>query len=217
MLTTKLGLATLAIFVAGAVAVPLASPLPRSDADGEPSAAQAPSVEELPKLNGLEVRHSLLAADDRPNPSATAQRLRRFKEQWDAEREAIRQLRGTWEIVKTYKNGVEEHYHFDYYRWQFEGETVRIVSKRPGEPAHAVNKGKPLQFSISPTKEPKELTVHGDHMLMQMLYQLDKNHLKLCFYGRAEVERPQGFTTETTRDIGSGLIVWVLERRDEQP
>jgi uncharacterized protein (TIGR03067 family) len=216
MLTTKPGLATLAILVAGAVAVPLASAVLPADADGGPSAAQAPSVEQLPKLDGLEVRHSLLAGDDRPNASAAAQR-ERAQRQWDSEREAIRQLGGTWEIVKRYENDVETPLYHDYERWHFEGETVRIVSKRPGEPARAVNKGKPLQFSISPTKEPKELTVHGDHMLMQMLYQLDKDHLKLCFYGRAEVERPQGFTTKTTRDIGSGLIVWVLERRDEQP
>jgi RNA polymerase sigma-70 factor (ECF subfamily) len=203
MLTTKLGLATLAILVAGAVAVPLASPVPRPDADGGPSAARAPSAEEVPK-------------DDRPKASAAARR-ERARRQWDSEREAIRQLRGTWEIVKTYKNEVEEPFHYDYYRWQFEDETVRITWKRPGEQAGAANHGKPLQFSISPTKEPKELTVHGAHMLLQMLYQLDNNQLKLYFYGRAEVERPQGFTTETTRDIGSGLIVYVLERRDVQP
>ncbi|MEW4566976.1 sigma-70 family RNA polymerase sigma factor [Tautonia sp. JC769] len=98
-----------------------------------------------------------------------------------------------------------------------DGYRLEIRPPREGSDGPAENGPvQPLRFSINPAKAPAELTYFGDRGgLYQCVYRIDGDRLVIAFYGRSEVDRPQGFSKENAGPAPWPLVVETLERADE--
>ncbi len=124
----------------------------------------------------------------------------------EAEDNAGRLLRGTWELVRLSHDGTEMNSKAEYKRLAFDGQTVRISWKLT-DPKGAKEEERNLRFTVNPTRTPAELMAYGDNFLMQAVYRLNGDRLEVATFGRPEVGRPRGFAADAKQPNSSPLIV----------
>jgi uncharacterized protein (TIGR03067 family) len=121
----------------------------------------------------------------------------KWKEAQDA---AIAQLGGEWEVVSERMNDQVRPVQLEFRTFAFKDRRYRTHWKEKAELG-----GKEVQnawhwYAINPAKSPPEITFYGDSHLMQGIYSLDADTLKLAFFSLSEVDRPRGFTLAENPD-----------------
>jgi uncharacterized protein (TIGR03067 family) len=121
------------------------------------------------------------------------------------------ELDGTWEVERTIDNGKENLVakDYQYYRWRFDTK-ARTVStewkKLSGESHTGENK-----FTLDQTTTPLHLTTYGDGILLQAIYEIKGDRLRVAMLGRPEVERPNAFDS-TSRNNAGPLVIFEFKR-----
>src|SRR6266496_3924357 len=129
----------------------------------------------------------------------------------------LKRIQGTWTLVAQELNGEKQKNGFKR-QWTIKDGTAITTWEREPDPEvpDQITKGggSKLTVTMEPSKTPKEITFSGDSIKLLMVYKLEKDTLTLCYFGRAEIERPKGFSVN---DAGLGeqntkLFVEVFER-----
>jgi uncharacterized protein (TIGR03067 family) len=131
------------------------------------------------------------------------------------EAEELTKLAGTWRIIATHFNGREQSKMGAWMTCEFRGHDVSIDQKIGQENEGVRNDHHSWTYHINSTKVPKEMTIYGTDMLMQAIYQLDGDTLKICYFGFSEHDRPSSF--EPTKDNVLTPIVWTFRRVKADP
>jgi RNA polymerase sigma factor (sigma-70 family) len=223
MTTTKLQMAAVLIF-AGVAASGVAGLTYTKLAAGQ---APQGALEQRPETGEGQAKGPL-AQPQQPHPQHTttqasnlrelAQDDRQAEERREAGRRQLREslardvkrLQGTWDVVTTSHNDKVDPKQFNYYRWHFDGQTVKTSwQRKDGEKGPD---GRKYHYVVNPTKAIKEITIYGDNVLIQAIYRFEGDALFLCFYGMSELDRPTSFTAEKTAWKGSPHVLWKLRR-----
>lgn len=127
-----------------------------------------------------------------------------------ASSEPARELNGSWS-VKSIGSGDEKNpisRNFDRYEWHFDAakKTLRTnVLAKDGKGSTSENR-----YVIDASSAPNRLTVYGGNMLLQTIYEVDGDELKVAMFGKAEQERPTSFTAKS-KSAGP-LMVFTMKR-----
>jgi uncharacterized protein (TIGR03067 family) len=73
--------------------------------------------------------------------------------------------------------------------------------------------GSKSRYALNPNASPKELTVIGNKAMLQCIYELSGDTLRVAFYGRAELARPNSFDVRENPTDSDPLIVIEFKRK----
>jgi len=119
----------------------------------------------------------------------------------------LENIEGTWTLVSQDLNGEQQDISSFKRQWSIkDGKATTNWAMRP-DPNVPGDQGKKgsgnVVYTMDPAKTPKEITFIGDRLKLLMVYKLEKDTLTLGFFGRAETERPKGFSVD---DAGLGAM-----------
>jgi uncharacterized protein (TIGR03067 family) len=120
-------------------------------------------------------------------------------------------LEGRWDLVWEEHDGEKRELIFKSYQLTFKGKKITTAWVRDDDSAG----GGTNQFVISPTRNPKELTISGDNIKILAVYKVEKDQLTIAHFGKPEDTRPKGFTVADAAGGGRILVVKVLKRVQE--
>jgi uncharacterized protein (TIGR03067 family) len=139
--------------------------------------------------SSLDSTPSTKTLEDPSNHAAPAETLL-FKEN---------DLDGVWRVIESKfshaRSGIEK---YDEFFWEFDTETNKVKTKwKVGE---GTGEGE-SRFTVDATQTPHHLTIYGDNMLIQAVFELNGDSLKVSYFGKSQVARPKSFE-DTRTDAG---------------
>ncbi len=137
-----------------------------------------------------------------------------FQGERKSESRQVSMLCGTWECEKVEIDGAKSELGTSLRRISFDDKHKVVISdKEKASDGGKLIEGKPMSYSLNPTKEPAELNFFGDGALIQTIYSIEDDKLKIAFYGRAEVDRPKSFEFAKDGEKDLHLIVWSFKKK----
>jgi uncharacterized protein (TIGR03067 family) len=198
----------------GGNADPLKQQLQRLEQQNEATRRELIRLEEQLRVEREKATVPSKTPDDSRATDADSRRARliQLKKQ---QADELTKLAGTWKIIATHFNGREQSKMGEWMTCEFRGHDVSIDQKIGQENEGVRNDHHSWTYHINSTKVPKEMTIYGANMLMQAIYQLDGDTLKICFFGISEHDRPTSF--EPTKDDVLTPIVETFRRVKADP
>lgn len=124
-------------------------------------------------------------------------------------------LNGDWEVERTFHGGVERGIgpdeFYKYYRWRFDAKRRRVITEWKGGDNTGFGEN---YFKLDNTTTPNQLTIRGDKIRIQAVYEFVEDDLKIAFFGKAELARPKSFEDQH-KDAGP-LVIFHLKKLDKK-
>lgn len=169
-------------------------------------------------MNRDVAKHSNEDDDEKVTPATKAQPKRRSANGYRAaEVQATADLDGTWRVVRRTLNGVDDRMfeQFDYYYWMFNSSNRTTATRyKTKTEVKEVPPNFNQRFIVNPATRPKQLTMYGNNLLLQCIYEQNADKLKVAYFGRAETSRPSSFEVNQNNLRIGGLSVYYFEKVD---
>ena len=122
-------------------------------------------------------------------------------------------LQGHWKVESETRglNAAPIPSRFDWYIWTFQSNhKVTTKWKRKGRTGQAEN-----HFSLDDSSSPNHLTIYGENMLIQAIFQIDGEEMKVAHFGKSQNARPKSFDDQRTS--AGPLVIQTLRRVSTTP
>ena len=167
---------------------------------------QFPKPTQAPGVKAEESSYGSSKAQQRPTRNVKPPQTQEARRQTNTQ--LLDSLHGRWELTAS-QNGLSdepESSRFDSYSWSFDPpRTVTTDWKRDGRTGGGAN-----HFSIDTSSDPHQLTIYGENMLIQAIFEIDGDRLKVAYFGISQTARPESFDDQRT-DAGP-LVIQTFER-----
>ena len=135
----------------------------------------------------------------------------------NSERQAYRQLEGTWAITSIIEGGkpVPESSQmlaagFTFEKLRIKGQSVEVLGKGKGPSGT-------FSYRVNPKKSPNEMTWYNKSFLLQSIYQLEDRKLTIAYFGLSWLQRPTSFAADDAEYENMPLVVLTYKRVKDEP